>query len=458
MSESTRNILMAGRFRSGAARRSRQQGLSLIELMVALTLGLLVSAGIVALFMATSQSNRTQSAMGRVQENGRFATGRLEADLRMAGALFRQSSVAERENWATGSEGPMLARAAIMVNATGFTLRDLGAETGRLPAWTAGEAYPVSAAFFVRGYECSSGTCNPAVPSGANGLPPVGTAAGSRVRGTDVLTMSYMRSVGWKYTLPAGVPTGYSAVFTIDPTSGGSAPNFANNDLALVSDCAGTPTVIRVSVAGNVIQPAPGSLIQAAEFKPGAGSGACDARLFNFSRDFVTVSYWLQLVADPNPGAGARLIPTLMRSENGVVQEVAQGVERLDFLYGMTYATNGGMAYFDASQIQANSNATNCAPPAGAFSRVYSRLGPTANWREPSCLWRALRSIEVHALFNTVDDMGAMAQQDMAYWYGIDNTTGPVIPTATMPVTGLPVGRMMRREFMTLVSIRNGSI
>lgn len=455
-----RNQSVTGAIQPGAARRNRQLGLSLIELMVALALGLLVSAGIVALFMATSQSNRTQTALGRVQENGRFAIGRLEADLRMAGALFRQSSVAERENWASASEGPMLARTAIMVATSGFTVGGLGTETGRLPDWTTSEPYPVSASFFVRGYECSSGTCNPAVPTGANGLPAVGATAGSRVRGADVLTLSYMRGLGWKYTLPAGTPTGYAARFTIDPASQGPGvtPNFVTGDLALVSDCSGTPTVFRVTVNGSEITPTGLFTGHENKFKPGAGSGDCDARLFNYSRDFVTVSYWLQLVADPNPNAGARLIPTLMRTENGVAQEVAQGVERLDFLYGMTYATNGGMAYFDASQILANSNATNCAPPAGAFSRVYSRLGPTANWREPACLWRALRSIEVHALFNTVDDMGAMPVQDTAYWYGIDNATGPVIPTATMPVTGLPAGRMMRREFMTLVSIRNGSI
>ena len=467
MSQATRRRAASGTARFGAAvSPNRQNGLTLIELMVALTLGLLVSAGIVALFMATNQSNRTQNAMGRVQENGRFATGRLEADLRMAGGMFRQSTVADRENWVTAAQGAMLPRSAIMINTavnsdgSAFLLWDSGTN-GRSPGWTAAEAYPLSASFFMQGYECGTGTCSPAVPTGTRvSIPAVGTAAGSRVRGTDVLSVRYLRGIGWKYTLPAGVPVGYAATLTIDPASGDSAPVFSTGDLALVSDCSGVPSVIRVNVAGNVLTPTPGSLIQATEFKPGSGGGPCDARVFNFSRDFITVSYWLQLAADPNPSAGARLISTLMRSENGAAQEVAQGVERLDFLFGTAVVANGGMRYLDAGQVTTLSNWNACSPPSSAFSRMYSRTGPAPmnQWREPGCLWRSLRTIEAHALFNTIDDMGAMSPPDSAYWYGIDNAAGPVIPTATMPVTGLPAGRMMRREFMTLVSIRNGSI
>jgi len=63
----------------------------------------------------------------------------------------------------------------------------------------------------------------------------------------------------------------------------------------------------------------------------------------------------------------------------------------------------------------------------------------------------------VHALFNTIDDVTVMSPQDMAYWYSIDGGSGPVAPAATMPVSGLAPGRMIRREFVSLVSVRNGS-
>lgn len=430
----------------------RQRGLTLLELMVALVLGLLVSGGIVALFSATSQTNRVQAALSRVQENGRFAMGRMEADLRMAGAMFRQT--AGTKNWMPRTESALLPRNAVLVNATGFVVRDMGTETGRLAGWTNAEVYPLSAAYFMRGYECGTGTCTPAVPTGANGFPVAGTALGNRVVGTDVLTLKYVRGIGWSYTVPANA-TGYGAVFAVDTTSGDGAYNFVTGDLVLVSDCSGSsPMVFRATVAGATITPAAGSLIQPGQLRPGTGDANCDARLFNFSRDFVSVSYWLQLAADANPDAVGRLIPTLMRSENGVAQEVAQGVERLDFLYGVAMMSNGGMAYLDATQVSASSNAVNCPQPSSDFERVF--VAPYT-WREPACLWRSLRSIEAHGLFNTVDEFGAMSGPDMAYWYSVDGGSGPVTPGATMPVTGRPTGRMIRREFVSLVSIRNGS-
>ncbi|MQM39532.1 hypothetical protein KBTX_03561 [wastewater metagenome] len=72
------NAVTVGEFR-------RQQGLTLIELMIALVLGLMLSAGAVQLFIANKQSYRLQDALARVQENGRFAVHRLSRDIRMAG-------------------------------------------------------------------------------------------------------------------------------------------------------------------------------------------------------------------------------------------------------------------------------------------------------------------------------------------------------------------------------------
>lgn len=437
-----------------------QRGFTLLELMVAMLLGLLVSAGIVALFMATNQTSRVQNAMSRIQENGRFAMSRMEADLRMAGAIFRQSTAASAKSWTRASESALLSRNTILVNANpapAMPLRDLGTETGRLVEWPAPAMYPLSSAFFIRGYECGTGTCVPTVPTGTNGIPAAGTAVGNRVVGSDVLTVKYTRGPGWLYTVTSPVnSTGYAVTLAVDTTSGGGTFNFVNDDLVLLSQCGSSaPMLFQATVAGNVLTAKGTTLLDATKFQPTNGDLTCDARVFNFTRDFVTVSYWLQLVADPNPGAPGRLIPTLMRSENGVPQELAQGVERLDFLYGAAMQSNGGLAYLDANQVGANSNLANCPKPSPAFE---SGAGVNIDiWREPNCLWRALRSIEVHALFNTVDDVGAMARQDMAYWYSVDGGSGPVAPGATMPVTGLGPGRMMRREFVSLVSIRNGS-
>lgn len=61
------------------------RGLSLVELMVALLLGLLLTAGLVQLFGTSRLTFQTSDASARVQENGRFAMELLKRDLRMAG-------------------------------------------------------------------------------------------------------------------------------------------------------------------------------------------------------------------------------------------------------------------------------------------------------------------------------------------------------------------------------------
>lgn len=62
-----------------------QRGVSLVELMIALVLGLLLIGGVIGVFLGTSQTYRTQEAQTRVQESGRFAIERLSRDIRQAG-------------------------------------------------------------------------------------------------------------------------------------------------------------------------------------------------------------------------------------------------------------------------------------------------------------------------------------------------------------------------------------
>lgn len=65
--------------------RRTQQGLSLVELMVAMVISLVLLAGVVQIYIANSQTNRIQEANARVQENGRFAVQFLSRDVRGAG-------------------------------------------------------------------------------------------------------------------------------------------------------------------------------------------------------------------------------------------------------------------------------------------------------------------------------------------------------------------------------------
>ncbi|MBZ0071800.1 MAG: PilW family protein [Gammaproteobacteria bacterium] len=70
-----------------AGRRPAQRGVSLVEIMVALVIGLVLTTGIIQLFLGSKQTYRFQDALSRVQENARFAIDALHFDVRMAGNL-----------------------------------------------------------------------------------------------------------------------------------------------------------------------------------------------------------------------------------------------------------------------------------------------------------------------------------------------------------------------------------
>src|SRR5690606_15791490 len=66
-------------------RRRYARGLSLVELMVAMLLGLILIAGVLQIFLGNRQAQRMEQAISRVEENGRIAMDLITQDLRVAG-------------------------------------------------------------------------------------------------------------------------------------------------------------------------------------------------------------------------------------------------------------------------------------------------------------------------------------------------------------------------------------
>ncbi|MBS3963380.1 MAG: PilW family protein [Methylomonas sp.] len=62
-----------------------QRGISLIELMIALLIGAFFLGGVLQIFANTKQTYRMQEALSRLQENGRHAMEFISRDVRMAG-------------------------------------------------------------------------------------------------------------------------------------------------------------------------------------------------------------------------------------------------------------------------------------------------------------------------------------------------------------------------------------
>jgi type IV pilus assembly protein PilW len=64
---------------------NKQGGFSLIELMISLTLGLILSAAVVQVMISNNSTERLNRSIASVQENGRFIIARLRNDLIMTG-------------------------------------------------------------------------------------------------------------------------------------------------------------------------------------------------------------------------------------------------------------------------------------------------------------------------------------------------------------------------------------
>ncbi len=66
------------------AQGQSSKGFTLVELMVAMVIGLLMMGGVMQVFISNKQTHRQQEAMARVQENGRIAIQIITQDVRMA--------------------------------------------------------------------------------------------------------------------------------------------------------------------------------------------------------------------------------------------------------------------------------------------------------------------------------------------------------------------------------------
>ncbi|AVP96164.1 hypothetical protein C7S18_02675 [Ahniella affigens] len=415
-------------------------GFSLIELMIAMTLGVLVIFALTQLVARTTRSNTTQQSLQRLQENGRFAMSRIVGDLRMTGAQY----CATLANIAP--VGRNNRHRALMVYADGGMLYGFptrAAIKGLQPVADA-EPYPISTRFFMQGHECTTNSaCVPAlnVLGGATPTPPAaGTAAGNRAAGADVLTVRYLAAPG--VPIGADYAGGPAAIalnntYTTNATAGTLA--FVAGDLAMISDC-NNAQVFEAAAAGVAITPndttddSPTAHNDISAFTRGA-----DSRVFNFTRNFITSTYYLQIRNDSTtPG---RRISSLVRQVNGNAQIIADGVERLEFRYAIE-DVNGQTRYLTAEQVQ-GMNTALCQPfPVGVRAM------------EPGCGWRSVVAIDVSLLMNSVDNNAPSETE--RYSFTFDNQI-EVAPPGTLP-SGLPRGRLFRREFRTTVTVRNFGI
>jgi type IV pilus assembly protein PilW len=294
---------------------------------------------------------------------------------------------------------------------------------------------------FVDGHECADRTCKPSINSG-EGVPASGLSVSQHLPGTDVLTVRYLRDAGWPVNSGGSRQScGYAdqlASISIAQPVDDDLRNFTSQHLALLANCS-SGQVFAVDAAGKTFTPHPPSA--SSTEVPVCMTGA-ETRLFDLDTQLSTVTYFLQ-VSDDDSVAG-RKIGTLVRRVNGVSNEVVQGVERLDVRYSLS--DSAGVAHWlDAGEVdQGHSKdgaALLCATPGAASTHA--------------CSWADIDAAEVSMLVDTVDDLPADASaQTWQYRYSFDDGEEHS-PSATMPTTGLPAGRMLRREFRSVIALRS---
>lgn len=100
-----------------AAPTKRQRGLSLVELLVSITIGLVLMIAVVSAYLGSSTASRVAEAQGRMNEDAQAALNILTQQLRMAGANPRQP------DYATDTPRNPVFSAAGAAAVTGFALR-----------------------------------------------------------------------------------------------------------------------------------------------------------------------------------------------------------------------------------------------------------------------------------------------------------------------------------------------
>jgi len=297
-------------------KRGRQTGLSLIELMISLVLGLLVIGAVVQLFVGSSATSQSNEALARIQENARFSVETLKRELRDIGA-YAVCGVRrpQTQNHLQSCGNPSDLIFAEDRGLAGWEFQG----TGRGEAYTAAdESALVPASGSVADWQAGDNT------GGTVNLPAF--LDGEVVPGSDVLIVRRPEVV-------AGV-TGDGSTSQTDPNivlDGNHG--LAQNDFTLVTNCKDADLFQNRSTANNEVSANSGGC-----GSPGPGNqGGLDWETQNDDRMQVfrinVVAYYIGYdTSREEPGLYRAIITN--GTNNVVREELVSGVESMQILYG----------------------------------------------------------------------------------------------------------------------------
>ncbi|MET4572302.1 type IV pilus assembly protein PilW [Stenotrophomonas rhizophila] len=330
---------------------TRQAGLSLVELMISLVIGLILMLGITQIFIASHSASRLSEGVARAQENGRFALEFLERDIRMAGhtgcvndqAQFIKGTSAFKNNLvaATGSGSPL-----------DFTVAIQGYEAaGTGPGGT---------------LAVGQGTVPAGLPGTISGLNP------APVAGSDILVLRFLA--------PEGVP--------VTAINGQDLTVTAGNWARLTQGGVATPTLFGIANCESVDI-----------FAGTTTSGKITGSTVDFSRyapqpdptQVYRAESMVYYIGQGTNGPGLRRARANSAGVYAINEELVEGIENLQLIYGL-----------DTTPV-----ITGATPPVGNMTvQNVASVVTTATTAAGAAEWRRVGMVQVGLVARSAERIG----------------------------------------------------
>ena len=281
------------------------KGLSLIELLIAMVLGLTLATGVMQIYVSNTTSDRDQEARLRIQENGRFGMVFLSQEIRMAGYL----------GCLGGIDGTTV-NVTLAATPTAFQPQ-FGVQ-----GWEAGGTDPGVISNSANNVAVVSSTTSEWTSTGGNTMPAVMAVPNSDI----IRVWGAEGSPG----VVSSITTGITATLVVDTAIGIEA-----NDFVLVSDCEQADIVQACSVTDNA--PAANSTVTLSTgCAPGNAASSpvtslAPAEAVKLQGTLFWVGKRDNAAANPPSLFRARLSAT---GTAGTPEELIEGVESMQILYG----------------------------------------------------------------------------------------------------------------------------
>jgi len=433
-------------------RHLSQAGFSMVELMVALVLGVILTSGVISVFISSKNTYNTNNSVGQVEEGGRYALNFMQPILSLAG-----SNGCSRPGDSTQASGTTAYIPNTVINS---------AWAGALPDFT--PMYNFGLPVF--GYEANSTGINATIPSnggetvssGVESYPSPDTNAsdwtpalswndpknvlsgklnvngvGGVLKYNDVLMVHEALTTAAIHGGMATVVTpGADGAAVYVPASTSSAlvtvANFTGGEFAIASDCQAHVAAFQITSTSN----STGALNYAGAAPSGTpgNSGSFSTGPINTNGFSVlpasTYVFYVGQGADKGPALFEGYLGTNTNPGQFVTEQLVSGVENMQVLYGVDTDKDQIPNYFTtADQVQSAD---------GASGALNGNWGNVVSVRV---------SLVMQSDNNSIDKASASTTNIYMLGSGRGYTDNTILAT--------PADQRLRRVFVETFSFRN---